>query len=154
MIAFLPDLIICRADRVISEDDRQKISLFCNVRQDAVISLYDVDLIYRIPRILFEQGVDELICGFLNLSLPEADLSIWDGLLNKFGNTSYSTYDFYNIFREKSSLIHAKRQQKISHKYNFQKRDIFYKSLINFDTEVYNQIFNTEKKQIDSNKRQ
>tara|TARA_E500000178_G_scaffold356191_1_gene432263 strand:+ start:116 stop:1831 length:1716 start_codon:yes stop_codon:yes gene_type:complete len=87
-IGILPNLILCRADRFIPDDERKKISLFCNVREEAVISVYDVDSIYRIPRILCEQRVDDLICRSLNLSLPEADLSIWDDLLAKFSNTS------------------------------------------------------------------
>ena len=61
-IGILPNLILCRADRPIPEDEREKISLFCNVQKGAVVSVYDVDSIYRIPRILFEQGVDDVIC--------------------------------------------------------------------------------------------
>ena len=85
-IGIVPDLILCRADRPIPEDERQKISLFCNVKKESVISVYDVDSIYKIPRIFFEQGVDDLICSSLNLSLPIADLSTWDEILYKFSN--------------------------------------------------------------------
>ena len=87
-IGILPNLILCRADRPIPEDEREKISLFCNVQKGAVVSVYDVDSIYRIPRILFEQGVDDVICGALKLSLPTADISVWDELLTKVSNTS------------------------------------------------------------------
>ena len=87
-IGILPNLILCRADRPIPEDEREKISLFCNVQKGAVVSVYDVDSIYRIPRILFEQGVDDVICGALKLSLPTADISVWDDLLKKVSNTS------------------------------------------------------------------
>ncbi len=82
-IGIVPNLILCRADRPIPNDECEKISLFSNVQKEAVISAYDVDSIYKIPRILFEQGVDEIICKSLDLSLPLADLSIWDSLLKK-----------------------------------------------------------------------
>jgi len=82
-IGIVPNLILCRADRPIPKDECEKISLFSNVQKEAVISAYDVDSIYEIPRILFEQGVDEIICQSLDLSLPSANLTIWDSLLNK-----------------------------------------------------------------------
>ncbi len=85
-IGIVPDLILCRADRPIPEDECKKISLFCNVKKESVISVYDVDSIYKIPRIFHEQGVDELICSSLDLSVPTADLSIWDEILYKFSN--------------------------------------------------------------------
>ena len=58
--------------------------------------------------------------------------------------TSNSDFEFYNIFREKSTIIHAKNQQKMSHKYDINKEIINFKSKISFDAEIYNQIFNTE----------
>jgi CTP synthase len=82
-IGIVPNLILCRADRPIPKEECEKISLFSNVQQEAVISAYDVDSIYKIPRIFFEQGVDEIICRSLDLSLPLANLAIWDSLLNK-----------------------------------------------------------------------
>ena len=87
-IGIIPNLILCRADRLIPDDEREKISLFSNVKKEAVVSVSDVDSIYRIPRMLFEQGVDDVICDALELSLPSADLSVWDKLLNKFSNSS------------------------------------------------------------------
>ena len=57
-------------------------------------------------------------------------------------------YEFYNIFREKSNFVHAKKQQKISHKYKIEKKFINYNSKILFNAEIYNQFFNTEKKLI------
>ena len=62
------------------------------------------------------------------------------------GNRTNSTYDFYNIFREKNTTVHSKKQQKISHKYNISKELINYKTKFKLDAEIYNQIFNTEKK--------
>ena len=57
-----------------------------------------------------------------------------------------STSEFYNIFREKSSLVHSKSQQKLSHKYNINKKIFRFNSKIQLDAEIYNQIFNTENK--------
>ncbi len=77
------DLILCRADRRVPEDERAKISLFSNVPLDSVISVWDVDSIYKIPRMLYEQNVDALLCEVLRLDVPKADLSVWDGLVNR-----------------------------------------------------------------------
>jgi len=74
------------------------------------------------------------------------------GYFNKNGNISNSTFEFYNIFREKSSLTHAKNQQKISHKHNIEKKLINYNSKILLNAEIYNQGFKTEKKQTDGDK--
>ena len=68
------------------------------------------------------------------------------GYYNKYGNRYDTTYEFYNIFREKSSLVHSKAQQKVSIKYNIKKNFLKYNSKISIDTEIYNQIFKTEKK--------
>ncbi len=73
------------------------------------------------------------------------------GYNNKYGNLSNSTYEFYNIFRDKSTSVHAKKQQKISHKYNYQKNLINFNSKILMDAEIYNQFFNTETKLTENN---
>ena len=78
-------------------------------------------------------------------------IKYFSGYSNKFGVNANSTYEFYNIFREKSTLVHAKKQQKISHKYNLNRSIIYYNSKVNFNAEVYNQIFNTEAKLTHSN---
>ena len=68
------------------------------------------------------------------------------GYFNKNENISNSTFEFYNIFREKSNLTHAKNQQKISHKYQIEKKIFNYNSKILLNAEIYNQVFKTEKK--------
>ncbi len=78
-------------------------------------------------------------------------IKYFSGYQNRDGYLYYSNYEFYNIFREKSSIIHSKKQQKISHKLNFRKETINFNSKISFDAEIYNQIFNTEKKLIGNN---
>ncbi len=80
-IGISADALLCRADRPIPDDEREKISLFANLPQQAVISVWDADSIYKIPRMLHEQGLDELICDKLRLAGGPADLSAWDALV-------------------------------------------------------------------------
>ena len=80
-IGIQPDALLCRADRTIPEDEREKISLFTNVAQWGVISMPDVDTIYKVPRVLHEQGLDGLICDKLRLNTPPANLKRWDDLV-------------------------------------------------------------------------
>ena len=81
-IGIFPTALLCRADRRIPEDERAKISLFSNVREEAVISVWDVDSIYKIPRILNEQGLDRIVCEELAINPPPADLSVWKKLID------------------------------------------------------------------------
>ena len=80
-IGIFPTALLCRADRPIPNDERAKISLFANVREEAVISMWDVDSIYKVPQMLNEQGLDRIICEELKLDLPPADLSVWSKLV-------------------------------------------------------------------------
>ena len=80
-IGIQADVLLCRADRPIPEDERNKISLFSNVPLDGVISVWDVDCIYKIPSMLHRQKVDEIVCEKLNITAPPADLSVWDKLI-------------------------------------------------------------------------
>ena len=82
-IGIQPDALLCRADRRIPDDEREKISLFTNVPEYGVISVWDADTIYKVPRMLHEQGLDELICTKLHLSTKPADLSRWDNLVQE-----------------------------------------------------------------------
>ncbi|MFZ2218585.1 MAG: CTP synthase [Rhodoferax sp.] len=80
-IGIQADALICRADRPIPDEERQKISLFSNVADWGVISMWDVDTIYKVPRMLHEQGLDGLICDKLRLNTPPANLKRWDDLV-------------------------------------------------------------------------
>ena len=80
-IGIQADMLLCRADRRIPDDERDKISLFSNVALDSVISVWDADSIYKIPRMLHEQGVDDLLCEALRIEARPADLSVWDRLV-------------------------------------------------------------------------
>ncbi len=80
-IGIQADALLCRADRPIPKDERAKISLFSNVPEWGVISMWDVDTIYKVPRMLHEQGLDGLICDKLRLNTPPAKLKRWDDLV-------------------------------------------------------------------------
>ncbi len=80
-IGIQADALLCRADRPIPDEERQKISLFSNVPVWGVISMWDVDTIYKVPRMLHEQGLDGLICDKLRLNTPPAKLKRWDDLV-------------------------------------------------------------------------
>ncbi len=80
-IGIQPDALLCRADRVIPDEERAKISLFTNVPEWGVISMWDVDTIYKVPRMLHEQGLDGLICDKLRLNTPPTSLKRWDALV-------------------------------------------------------------------------
>src|SRR5438093_3045760 len=82
-IGIQPDALLCRADRRIPDDEREKISLFTNVHESGVISVWDADTIYKVPRMLHEQGLDELICMKLQLLTRPADLKRWDRLVHE-----------------------------------------------------------------------
>jgi CTP synthase len=81
-IGISPDVLLCRADRPIPDEERAKISLFSNVVLDAVISVWDADSIYKIPGMLHSQGLDQIVCTKLNLVAPPADLSAWTRLVD------------------------------------------------------------------------
>ena len=85
-IGIQPDALLCRADRAIPADEREKISLFTNVQESGVISVWDADTIYKVPRMLHEQHLDDLICNKLQLQTGPADLSRWDNLVFEVEN--------------------------------------------------------------------
>ncbi len=82
-IGIQPDALLCRADRAVPAEEREKISLFTNVPEWGVISVWDVDTIYKVPRMLHEQGLDGLICDKLRIHSPPANLKRWDDLVNR-----------------------------------------------------------------------
>ena len=80
-IGIQPDILLCRADRSIPTEERRKIALFCNVMPEAVIECLDADSIYKIPGMLHEQMLDEIVCHKLNILAKAADLSVWEKLI-------------------------------------------------------------------------
>ena len=77
-IGIQPDILVCRSEQVLPSEHRKKIALFTNVQEAAVISAYDVDDLYKIPAMLNDQGLDDIVTKQLHLDLPPADLSAWD----------------------------------------------------------------------------
>jgi CTP synthase len=76
-IGIQPDVLLCRCKNPLPDEQRRKIALFTNVEERAVISGVDADDIYRIPMLLHEQGLDEIVVDKLRLSVPPADLTDW-----------------------------------------------------------------------------
>ncbi|MBK5072097.1 CTP synthase (glutamine hydrolyzing) [Budviciaceae bacterium CWB-B4] len=85
-IGIQPDILVCRSDRAVPANERAKIALFCNVPEKAVISLKDVDSIYKIPALLKSQGLDEFICKRFRFDLPEANLAEWEQVIYEESN--------------------------------------------------------------------
>ena len=81
-IGIQPDVLLCRADRPVPEEERRKIGLFSNLQVEAVISVADVDSIYKIPGMLHAQMLDEIVCHKLDLLARPANLGVWDGLVD------------------------------------------------------------------------
>ena len=85
-IGIQPDILICRSDRKLPSNERAKIALFTNVEEKAVISLPDVDSIYKIPALLKSQDLDYFVCRRFHLDVPEADLVEWEQVLYQESN--------------------------------------------------------------------
>jgi CTP synthase len=82
-IGIQPDILLCRADREVPRDMREKIAAFCNVEQAGVIIARDVPSIYEVPLNLAEQGVDALVLKYLHIDAPAADLSKWQDIVHR-----------------------------------------------------------------------
>ena len=87
-IGIQPDVILCRSEREVPENERRKIALFTNVSVDAVISAIDVDSIYKIPSFLHAQNLDEIVLTKLQLKAPPANLIEWDNLIQRLEQPS------------------------------------------------------------------
>lgn len=85
-IGIQPDVLLCRAENPLAEDERRKIALFTNVAEKAVISAIDVDCIYDIPRIYQQQQLDEIVVKHFGLNTPIADLSEWKRVVDAIRN--------------------------------------------------------------------
>ncbi|MDE2117747.1 MAG: CTP synthase [Betaproteobacteria bacterium] len=113
-IGISPTALLCRADRPIPDDERAKISLFANVREDAVISMWDVDSIYKVPQMLNQQGLDRIICEELGLNPPPADLSVWNKLVESLEHPQHEITigmvgKYVDLTESYKSLIEALR---------------------------------------------
>lgn len=87
-IGIQPDVLVCRSENGIPANERHKIAMFCNVKENAVINMKDVDSIYKIPALLKSQGLDQLVVDRFRLDCKEADLSDWEQVLYQQANTT------------------------------------------------------------------
>ena len=81
-IGIQPDVLVCRSEHVLPDEQRRKIALFTNVPEEAVISATDVDDLYKLPAMMERQGLDTIVSRRLNLELPAADLSEWASIVD------------------------------------------------------------------------
>ena len=115
-IGIQADVLLCRTDRPLPDDERRKIALFCNVQKEAVISAWDVDSIYKIPMMLHNQMLDEIVCHKLHILARAADLTAWSKLVDALEHPEHEAtvafvgkyvdlQDSYKSLNE--ALIHA-----------------------------------------------
>ena len=81
-IGIQPDVLVCRSERPLPDEERRKIALFTNVREKVVISAQDVDDIYRLPMVFRSQGLDDIVVRQFGLEVPKADLSEWEAVVD------------------------------------------------------------------------
>ena len=123
-----PDVLLCRSETQIEEDQLKKISLFTNVEERAVVPLVDVSSVYKIPRLLFERGLDQYVLERFGLSKPKADLSAWDRVVSNQASSSgeitvamvgkyMDLVDAYKSLTE--ALVHAGIQNKLNVKIKY-----------------------------------
>ena len=80
-IGIQPDILVCRSEQPLPAEQARKIALFTNVQQKAVISAYDADDLYKIPQMMHEQDLDDIVVKQFGMDLPPADLSEWDAIV-------------------------------------------------------------------------
>ena len=123
-----PDVLLCRSETQIEEDQLKKISLFTNVEERAVVPLVDVSSVYKIPRLLFERGLDQYVLERFGLRKPKADLSAWDRVVSNQASSSgeitvamvgkyMDLVDAYKSLTE--ALVHAGIQNKLNIKIKY-----------------------------------
>ncbi len=82
-IGIFPDVLLCRSDRPVPEEEKKKISLFTNVEERAVISVPDVDTIFKVPQMLHDQMLDEIVCHTLDIVARPANLAPWTHIVER-----------------------------------------------------------------------
>ena len=115
-IGIQPDILLCRSERPLPQEVKEKIALFCDVAAGSVVTARDVDSVYQIPPFFAEQGVDETILRMLHMNAPARNLSRWTEMLDRMRNPAtevtiglvgkYVEYeDSYKSLKE--ALLHA-----------------------------------------------
>ena len=88
-IGIQPQILLCRCEKRISDDLREKIGLFCNVEKDAVISAVDVDNIYKVPLEYHKQGLDDKIVEYLKIWTRDPQMKVWEDLLDRMNSIEH-----------------------------------------------------------------
>lgn len=115
-IGIQPDVLLCRSERALPAEMKEKIALFCDVDADAVITAKDVSSVYEVPLVYAEQGVDEIILRLLHMHAPPRKMTRWIQMLERMQNPQrevkiglvgkYVEYeDSYKSLKE--ALLHA-----------------------------------------------
>lgn len=76
-----PDMLLCRSQMPLPENEKKKIALFCNIREENVIAALDVSNIYQVPLAYSKEGMDKAVCRYFKLPCPEADLTRWEKIV-------------------------------------------------------------------------
>ena len=127
-IGIQPDILLCRSERPIPKEEKEKIALFTNVSSKAVISAIDLDSIYRIPVMLHEQMIDEIVCEKFKLNARKANLSQWKKITEMLDNAKNSIdiafvgkyVDLTESYKSLTeALIHAGLHNNVKVKINF-----------------------------------
>lgn len=140
-----PDILICRLDRQLPLDEKQKIALFCNVEEESVIGCYDVNSIYKVPQMLHNQQIDDIICNKLQINAEKANFSIWEKIVTNLENPLYvveiamvgkyvELTESYKSLNE--ALIHAGIHKKAKVHINY----IDAETLVNSDLALLNKV--------------
>ena len=89
-IGIQPDIIVCRSEKELSRDLKNKIGLFCNIDGESVIQNLDAENLYEVPLMLHEEGLDSIVCKKLNIPLRNIDNSEWIAMVDKIKSLSAS----------------------------------------------------------------
>ncbi len=115
-IGIQPDILVCRSEQALPDEQRRKIALFTNVPERAVISAMDVDDIYRLPMVFKDQGFDDIVIKQLGLDVPPADLTDWEAVVAAKRNPEAEVLvamvgkyvDFHDSYKSlNEALVHA-----------------------------------------------
>lgn len=120
-IGITPSIVVCRSERPLKDAVKEKIALFADVDPGEVISMYDVDTIYRVPTVLKKAKLDHIILKYLKMKVPKLDLSDWESFVKNIERTDYTLNigivgkyvqlkDAYKSIQE--SVVHACAQFK------------------------------------------
>jgi CTP synthase len=90
-IGIQPDVLLCRTDRSLPSDIKRKVAIHCNLEPDAVIAAVDVETVYEVPLCFRDEGLGALIERKLSLTLPEADLRVWDDVVSRVKEPKHET---------------------------------------------------------------